>query len=122
MMGLAMSDDINGYQAPMRFDLGPLQTRAEVFAFVATKAREQGQDEVAAVDALVKATQPFREDIREVEQQLRALGYIPVADHLRKVARRLPLRPPCKWPRRPDLPDHSWRREPRHGEASSSDS
>jgi hypothetical protein len=95
-----------------RYDMSPLRMRAEVFGYVIEVARQRGWDEVEVIDALLKVTMLYREDVREVEKVLRPLGYTAVADHLHKIARK---RPPRRWPHltRPsqaDIADQSWRR------------
>jgi hypothetical protein len=40
--------------------------RAEVFGYCIEVARREGWDEVGVIDALVKVTTPYREDVREV--------------------------------------------------------
>ena len=77
-----------------RYDLSPLQTRAEVFGYCIEVARREGWDEVEVIDALLKVATPYRDDVRDVEQVLRSLGYTAVSDHLKKITRHLSLRPP----------------------------
>ena len=67
-----------------RYDLSALWTRAEVFGYCIEVARRESWDEVEVIDALLKVAIPWREDVREVERVLRPLGYIAVADHLRR--------------------------------------
>ena len=62
----------------------------------------------------------IREDVRDVEQVLRSLGYTAVSDHLKKIIRHLSLRPPKQWPcltapQHDEIADQSWRR--RHAPA-----
>jgi hypothetical protein len=88
-----------GYEPRGRYDLSPLRTRAEVFGYCIGVARLEGWDEIEVIDTLIRVATPWREDIREVEQVLRPLGYTAVADHLRRTARHLPPRPASRWPR-----------------------
>ena len=104
-----------GYEPLGCYNLSPLKSRAEVFGYCIEVARQNKWDEVEVIDALLKVTTPWREDIREVEQVLRPLGYIRVSDYLHKAARHLPSKPPSRWPRlthpsQADIPDHSWRK------------
>ena len=101
-----------GYAPRGRYDLSPLRTRAEVFGYCIEVARRESWDEVEVIDALLKVTTPWREDVREVEQVLRKLAYVQVADHLRRVARH--LLPPRRWghltaPQHLDILDQSGR-------------
>ena len=103
-----------------RYDLSPLRTRAEVFGYCIEVARREGWDEVEVIDALLKVATPYREDVRDVEQVLRSLGYTAVSDHLKKIIRHLSLRPPKQWPcltapQHDEIADQSWRR--RHAPA-----
>jgi hypothetical protein len=77
-----------------RYDLSPLQTRAEVFGYCVQVARQEGWDEVEIIDGLVKIATPWREDVREVEVTLRSLGYTKVSDYLRSITRHLSRKPP----------------------------
>ncbi|MGY4601769.1 hypothetical protein ACVW16_000181 [Bradyrhizobium sp. USDA 4474] len=86
----------DGSEPRERYDLSPLRTRAEVFAFCVEVARQNSWDEVEVIDALLKVTTPWREDIREVEQVLRPLGYGAVANHLHRSARYLEPKPPAQ--------------------------
>ena len=91
-------------------DMAAIQDQATLFAYVVACARQEGWDEVEVIDTMVRVIRPYREEIRdEVIKVLQPLGYDAVCDHLRKLLRRLPSKPPFKWPQRPDLPDHSWR-------------
>jgi len=104
----------------LRYDLSPLRTRAEVFGYCIEVARREGWDEVEVIDALLMVATPYREDVRDVEQVLRSLGYTAVSDHLKKIIRHLSLRPPKQWPcltspQQADIADQSWRR--RHAPA-----
>jgi hypothetical protein len=91
-------------------DMKAIQDQATLFAYVIACARQEGHDEVEVIDMFVRVIRPYREEIRdEVIKVLRPLGYDAVCDHLRTLLRRLPSKPPTKWPRHPDLPDHSWR-------------
>jgi hypothetical protein len=85
------------------------------FSYCIEVARREGWDEVEVIDALLKVATPYRDDVRDVEQVLRSLGYTAVSDHLGKITRHLSLRPPKQWPclRAPqhdELADQSWRR------------
>jgi hypothetical protein len=87
-----------GYSPRGRYDLSPLRTRAEIFGYCIEVARQESWDEVEVIDALLKVATPWREDVREVEQVLRKLAYVQVADHLRRVARHLSPKPPRRRP------------------------
>jgi hypothetical protein len=96
------------------YDLSSLRTRAEIFGYCIEVSRHQGWDEVEVIDALLKVAMPYREDVREVEQVLRPLGYEVVADHLHKIARHLAKKPERRWPHlthpsQADIADQSWR-------------
>lgn len=87
-----------GYAPRGHYDLSPLRTRAEVFGYCVEVARQNNWDEVEVIDTLLKVATPWREDVREVERELRPLGYTAVADHLRENARYLEPKPPRRWP------------------------
>ena len=80
-------------------DWSGIRTRAELIGYLATVARDKGWDEVDVVAVFIKVATPCREHVREAEQLLRQLGYTAVCDHLRKVARHLPPKPPRRWVR-----------------------
>ena len=71
-------------------DLRALQTYAEVLGYVVACARQVDDDEVDAVELVVRATDIPREDIQAAERVLRPLGYTKVADKLRETARKKP--------------------------------
>ena len=75
-----------------------LQTSAELLGFVIHSARSIGADQtetLAMVELLVRATDMWREDIREARNVLQALNYPPAISQLLKaLARRAPPRPP----------------------------
>jgi hypothetical protein len=103
-----------------RYDLSPLRTRAEVFGYCIEVARREGWDEVEVIDALLKVATPYRDDVRDVEQVLRSLGYTAVSDHLKKITRQLSPRPSKQWPcltepQHGEIAHQSWRR--RHARA-----
>src|ERR1700746_2438993 len=106
--------DRNASPREGRYDLSPLRTRAEVFGYCIEVARREGWDEVEVIDALLKVATPYREDVRDVEQVLRSLGYTAVSDHLKKIIRHLLLRPPKQWPcltapQHDEIANQSWR-------------
>jgi len=70
--------------------LRALQTYAEVLGYVVACARQVDDDEVDAVELVVRATDIPREDIQAAERVLRPLGYTKVADKLRETARKKP--------------------------------
>jgi hypothetical protein len=75
-----------------------LQTSAELLGFVIYSARSMGADQtetLAMVELLVRATDMWREDIREARNVLQALNYPPaISQLLTALARRAPPRPP----------------------------
>src|SRR5690348_13594608 len=68
--------------------LRELHTHAEVIAYMATVARDQGHDEADAAEIYARVLRLDRETIREAQQLLGKLGYRAVSDRLREVARR----------------------------------
>ena len=75
-----------------------LQTSAELLGFVIHSARSIGPDQTETlnmVELVVRATDMWREDIREARNVLQALNYPPAISQLLKaLARRAPPRPP----------------------------
>jgi hypothetical protein len=69
-------------------DLSALQSIEEVIGYVIAAARAEGEDEVDVVELLVRATDLTPDDVRQVARLLRSLGYVAVADMLRKIAGR----------------------------------
>jgi hypothetical protein len=69
-------------------DLSALQSIEEVIGYVIAAARAEGENEVDLVELLVRATDLTPDDVRRAERVLRPLGYVSVADMLRKIAGR----------------------------------
>ena len=82
------------------YDLSTIMTLAELIGFLVTVAREHSWDEVAVVERFVREAKPYRERVEEAEPLLRSLGYVAVADRLRKLRRSLKTKPPGRWPRK----------------------
>jgi hypothetical protein len=93
-----------------------LTSIAEAIGYAVAVARQQGTDEVDAVEVLCHVADITKDDLRASERLLRRLGYTAVSDKLRelaKTARKKPA-PYCRWqpkprnritkpvPRRPD--------------------
>src|SRR5436309_396928 len=68
--------------------LGALQTIAEVIGYVVEGARQDGIDEADAVELLLTDAGLDREELRANALILRRLGYIKVADVMRRLARK----------------------------------
>jgi hypothetical protein len=71
-----------------REDLSALETHAEVFAYIVALARHHGIDEADAVELACRVNRLDHGTVRRNEQVMRALGYVAVADRMRKLARR----------------------------------
>jgi hypothetical protein len=82
------------------YDLSEIRTLAELIGYLVTVARERSWDEVAVVEQFVMEAKPHREWVDEAEPLLRSLGYVAVADRLRKLRRSLKTKPPSRWPRK----------------------
>jgi hypothetical protein len=81
-------------------DLSAIHTFPELIGYLVTVARERSWDEVAVVERFVMEAKPRREWVDEAEPLLRSLGYVAVADRLRKLRRSLKTKPPGRWPRK----------------------
>lgn len=68
-------------------DLVALRSIPAVLAFVAQKAREEGEDEADNVEAVLRAADVFGADLRKARRVLVRLGYARVADRLGELAR-----------------------------------
>jgi hypothetical protein len=82
------------------YDLSRIMTLAELIGYLVAVARERDWDEVAVVERFVTQAKPHREWVEEAEPLMRALGYVAVADCLRKLGRSLKTKPPSRWPRK----------------------
>ena len=82
------------------YDLSGIGTLAELIGYLIAVARERSWDEVAVVERFVMQAKPHRERVEEAEPLLRSLGYVAVADSLRKLRRSLKTKPPGRWPRK----------------------
>jgi CO/xanthine dehydrogenase FAD-binding subunit len=69
-------------------ELAPLQTLAEIIAWLVACARSEGEDEIADVELVLTAVQPSPAKLSEAERTLRALGYRAVADLLRRMIKK----------------------------------
>jgi hypothetical protein len=69
-------------------ELAPLQTLAEIIAWLVACARSEGENEIADVELVLTAVQPSRAGLTEAERTLRALGYRAVADLLRRMIKK----------------------------------
>jgi hypothetical protein len=69
-------------------DLSALQTIPEVLGYMIACARHDGDDEVDAAELLIRFTELSPDDVRGAEGVLRRLGYIQVADMMKKIAGR----------------------------------
>ncbi|QQO34450.1 hypothetical protein JJC00_01670 [Bradyrhizobium diazoefficiens] len=78
------------------YDLSGIMTLAELIGYLVAVSRERSWDEVAVVERFVMEAKPHREWVEEAEPLLRALGYVAVADHLRKLRRGLKAKPPSR--------------------------
>jgi hypothetical protein len=82
------------------YDLSTIMTLAELIGYLVAVARERSWDEVAVVERFVMQAKPHRESVEEAEPLLRTLGYVAVADRLRKLRRGLKAKPSSRWPRK----------------------
>ena len=82
------------------YDLSGIRTFAESIGYLVAVARERSWDEVAVVERFVMEAKPHRERVEEAEPLLRSLGYVAVADRLRKLRRGLKAKPPSPWRRK----------------------
>jgi hypothetical protein len=80
--------------------LSAIRTFPELIGYLVTVAREHNWDEVAVVERFVMEAKPHREWVDEAEPLLRSLGYVAVADRLRKLRRGLKAKPPGRWSRK----------------------
>jgi len=69
-------------------DLSPLTSTAEVLAFVATAARSWGEDESDMCELTVRLCDMQPDDVRRDARVLRRLGYVAVANMMRRLAGR----------------------------------
>src|SRR5690242_3927513 len=69
-------------------DLSALETLEEVIAWLIADARSSGDDEGDAVELFIRHAQLAPNEVRSAEQILRRLGYIPVADTMRRITGR----------------------------------
>jgi hypothetical protein len=76
-------------------DLSALTSIAEAIGYVIAVARQQGANEVDAVELLCHVVDITKDDLRTAERLLRRLGYTLVADKLRELARKAKKKPPA---------------------------
>jgi hypothetical protein len=69
-------------------DLSSLETREEVLAWLITDCRASGDDEVRSAELLIRFADMSPNEVRSAERVLRRLGYIAVADMMRRIAGR----------------------------------
>jgi tRNA A58 N-methylase Trm61 len=67
-------------------DLIALRSIPAVCAYVAQKAREEGADEAEHVEAVVRAAEVSRADLRKARRVLARLGYVAIATRLGELA------------------------------------
>jgi hypothetical protein len=67
-------------------DLVALRSIPAVLAFVAQKARDDGEDEADNVEAVLKAANVTGPDLRKARRVLARLGYSAVSDRLGELA------------------------------------
>jgi hypothetical protein len=71
-----------------REDLSALETIPETLCYIIALARHHDIDEADAVELACRVNRLDRDEVRCCERVLRALGYVVVADRMRKLARR----------------------------------
>jgi hypothetical protein len=69
-------------------DLSSLETLEELIAWLIADARASGDSEVDAVELLIRYSGTTAPEVRAAERVLRRLGYIAVADMMRRIAGR----------------------------------
>jgi hypothetical protein len=69
-------------------DLSALQTIPEVIGYVIACARHDGDDEVDAAELLIRFADLRPDDVRAAARVLGGLGYIAVAEMMRRIAGR----------------------------------
>lgn len=75
-------------QLPDAGEQQALNSLAEIIAYQVATARAEGQDEIERIELLMAVAEPSRELLREAERTLRVLGYVAVADLLRRLVRK----------------------------------
>jgi len=73
---------------PAEHGLAALQSTIEIIAWLCAAARSDGADEVDQVELFIRADDMPPADVRKHEKLLRRLGYVQVADMMRRIARR----------------------------------
>jgi hypothetical protein len=68
--------------------LAPITSIPELIAYVATTSRAQGADEADWCELLIRSAEMTPDDVRAAERVLRPLGYVFVADMMRRLAGR----------------------------------
>jgi hypothetical protein len=66
-------------------ELACLPNVAGVLAYIAATARSEGESEADHVEMVVRLSNMPPDEVRAVERELRALGYIAVCDRLRSI-------------------------------------
>jgi len=84
-------------------ELAPLSSTAMVIAYMTAMAREDGINEVDAVETALVDTGLHREHLRADADLLARLGYRGIASMLRRLARKAKPRPPTTF-------EMSWKR------------
>ena len=74
-------------------DLAELETIPEVIGWLVACARAKGSDEVDCVELLVTCSNLDKDQLRDAERVLRPLGYVRVAELLKRMARSRKRRP-----------------------------
>jgi hypothetical protein len=73
---------------PQSDDLAPLTDLPQILAFIATAARQAGDDEADAAEMVIRAADVPPDAVRRSAAILAAMGYSLVAERLREIAGR----------------------------------
>ncbi|MGC2778459.1 MAG: hypothetical protein WA418_22770 [Bradyrhizobium sp.] len=71
---------------------------AEAIAYDVACCRAAQRDEVTFCEIVLKSCDVSREELREADAVLRALGYVEISSMLRRLARSAKSKPPRRWP------------------------
>jgi hypothetical protein len=80
---------------PPSDELSPLTSPEVVIGWIIAQARASGADETRWAEVLIRASEMLPDEVRRYERTLRRLGYVQVADMMRRIAgrRKRDLRP-----------------------------